>query len=169
MKKALSLTLALVLAFALAIPAFAAAETANVSVSGSQPTVEVAYTTTEFFTVTIPADIALAKAQDANTLSGSADVEAVGLLAANKTLTVTMSTANYDEEASKFYLAYEGSKINYTIKVGAADFSEDGTVLTMAAGSESAEATLNFAAADITEATKAGKHSDTLTFTVTCA
>lgn len=168
MKKALSLTLALVFAFALAIPAFAAAETANVSVSGSQPTVKVDYTTTEFFTVTIPADITLVKAQDANTLSGSADVSAVGLLAANKTLTVTMGTANYDEENTKFYLAYEGSKINYTIKVGAADFSEDGTVLTMAAGSESAEATLNFAAADITEATKAGNHSDTLTFTVTC-
>lgn len=168
MKKALSLTLALVLAFALAIPAFAAAETTNVSISGSQPTVKVDYTTTEFFTVTIPADITLDKAQDANTLSGSANVSAVGLLAANKTLTVTMSTANYDGETSKFYLAYEGSKINYTIKVGVTDFSQGGTVFTMAAGSESAGATLNFAAADITEATKAGTHSDTLTFTVTC-
>lgn len=189
-KRFLALTLALTMAMGMTMTAFAAENGTTVTKEENEgedataPTVKVSYTTTESYEVTIPADTELKTKDTADGYYATGDVEAKNvLLKEGAKLTVSLASGN------SFYLQYgtdNPSKIAYTIKAQetvaegqtAADADNvtggepfltvepktDGT-----GGVASKTTTLTYAATKtaIEAATKAGTHTDTLTFTVT--
>ena len=157
-KLILSLTLAALLMTALAVPAFAVDITGETTGSTT-----LTYGVAEAFIVTIPADFNL------STTESSYAVSASGVVIPNSNrLTVTMSSAQFND-ADKYRVAYQGSFIKYTVKLGDTPLTANGqTVLTVNAGNASGSSTLKFSTTseNIKAATKAGDHTDTLTFTV---
>ena len=154
----LSLTLAALLTTALAAPAFAVDITGETTGSTT-----LTYGVAEAFTVTIPADFSLSTTETSYTVSASGV-----LIPNNEQLTVTMSSAQFDA-TDKYRVAYQDSFIKYTVKLDDTSLTANGqTVLTVNAGSTSGSSTLKFSttAENIAAATKAGNHTDTLTFTV---
>jgi hypothetical protein len=184
-KRFLALTLALTMAMGMTMTAFAAEDGTEVT-EASEPktgTTIISYETTESYTVTLPADTALeTKTDDGYTGTGEVEAKDV-LLKDGSTLEISLASTN------NFNLQYgtsNPSKIAYTI-YSLVD-SEEETVdeqgvkvtggeafLTVApktdgnGGVASGKTTLTYAATKtaIEEATKAGKHTDTLTFTIT--
>lgn len=153
MKKLLALVLAVIMLCSLSVTALAA----SLNESNKVGTVTVSYGVDEGYVVTIPADVAVSTAGVEATLSASHV-----LLPSGKTLTVTVSSAN------GFKLKYESSQIPYTVSV---DNTKQTTAtfpaLSILSGTTSGSVKLTFqtTAADIAGATKAGSHTDTLTFT----
>ena len=147
---ALAAMSALVLSLIIGIaPAFA-------DFSFNDNSTDVKYTITETYTVTVPADITFAS----DNLSDAKAVNASDVVIANdKKLSIKVSSAN------GYALKYEGSHVGYTVTPtgGTALSSTNTEVLSVAAGTTSGQVTLNFAT-DGAGFTKAGDHTDTLTF-----
>lgn len=156
MKKFIALMLALALTLSLGVVAFA-----DNGFSGNS-SLEASINTAESYVVTIPANQTVGETAKTGTVAAS-NV----LLQNGKKLVVTMASAN------GYKMAYEGSEIPYTVKVGATTFSGTAAqnVLVVSAGATSGSATLSFAttSAAIAAATKAGNHTDTLTFACSVA
>jgi hypothetical protein len=177
-KRFLALTLALTMAMGMTMTAFAAEDGTKVT-EASEPktgTTIISYETTESYTVTLPADTALGtKTDDGYTGTGVVEAKDV-LLKDGSTLEISLASAN------DFNLQYgtdNPSKIAYEIISQEPDSGKVGVTggdafLTVApktdgnGGVASGKTTLTYAATKtaIEEATKAGKHTDTLTFTV---
>ena len=160
MKKIIALFLSLTLAATCGAAAFADTMI-NKSDENQTGTLNVTYTTTETYTVTIPADVTLSSA--AKEVSDR-EVKATDvLLASGSTLTVTVASAN------GYQLKNGTSAIPYTCKAGNTTITADNnTVLTVSAGTKNPDAvslTIGTTDADIANATLAGAHTDTLTFT----
>lgn len=152
MKKIISIILAVMLTLSIGIMAFA-----DNGISGDND-IEVSYTTTESYTVTIPSD------QTVSTTAQTGTVSASGvLLADGNRLVVSMASAN------GYKMKYEGSEIAYTASVGEKTLSGTAAeeVLSVNSGSTSGSQNISFVTTSeaIAAATKAGKHTDTLTFT----
>jgi len=164
MKKAISLALAFVLVLALSISAFA---TGNGISGNNSGTVEVKYTVSETYVVTIPA----AQTFTETTLSTEGTVAATGVkLVSTHQLQVACKSLN----GYKLKTSDGQSAIDYTVTMGASTVltgvQEDTVVLTVAqtsAAAASDSVTLTFATTtdDIAAASAAGDHTDTLTFT----
>ena len=156
MKRFTALMFALCMTLCLATPAMAADITPNSEQQAG--TMEVSYTTTESYTVTIPADVIV------TTAGVNADLTAKNLLlASGHTLKVTAESTN------GYKLKAGDSAIAYTCTVGDKTLSStEKTVLTVSAGTiEDQTATMTFKTTTdaINAATLAGKHTDKLTFT----
>ena len=152
------------LCFALAGPAFAA----DLNKDTTSGTTTVTYTVSDSYTVSIPADVAFAS--DSLSKAGTVSASNV-ILVDGKTLTVKVASANgYALKCG----TGTASSIAYTLTPagGSALSGTDATtVLTVAAGTTSGSTNLTFAttAQNIASATKAGDHTDTLTFTCSVA
>ena len=157
MKKMIALVLAAVMTMSMTTAAFA-----DQTVTNNTGTVDVTYTiadSDESYIVTIPADVNLSSAA----ISKTGDVKVTNaVLKSGNTLKISVATAN------GFNLVNGVSAIPYTVSDGAAAIANDGTVLTVAAGTASSTKTLTFAttADNVKQATLTGAHKDTLTFTV---
>ena len=153
--------LAVVAALALSLTICIAPAFADSGFSGNDSTTNVKYTVTEGYTVTVPADVTFTTSSK----TGTGVVKAENVIIANgKTLSVTVASSN------GYTLKYGtdvASSVAYTVKVGDSTTALSGTtaqqVLSVAAGTTSDQVTLNFAT-DGTGFTKAGEHTDTLTF-----
>jgi hypothetical protein len=187
-KKVITMALALTLALSMTGTAFAAGEegdetsTTNSVTWGSTDSIdnntktgqtEIDYTVNQSYTVNIPSDVSLNL--DGNDYKGSGKVKATDVrIEDGKILKVTMKSTNAGEAtgSDSYKLKYgtsTASEIAYSIKKGEDNLSNGGEVVSVSSGTvESGEVTLNFAATStqVAEATKAGKHTDTLTFTV---
>jgi hypothetical protein len=165
-KKVITMALALTLALSMTGTAFAA-DDYNIAYprTSSDSTTEVKYEVSQNYTVTLPGDVAISTEGVDKTVSASSV-----LIANGKTLNVKVSSSQYDSSAATYKLCYEGSNVPYTIKKGNAAIVNNATVLSVASGAEglTGSETLTFATTDenIQKATKAGNHTDTLTFTV---
>jgi glucose/arabinose dehydrogenase len=185
-KRFLALTLALTMAMGMTMTAFAADDgqqttpttktvTQESDEDAKSQTVDLTYTTTQTYEVTIPANVTFS----GENLSSDGVVKAEKvLLEDGKALNVTMKAASITSGEDAYTLLYENSKISYTIKKGEEEVKNDSAVLTVKPGDglgdeytdgkASGNVTLTFAttADDIAKATKAGEHKDTLTFKV---
>jgi hypothetical protein len=148
---------------------FAAEE--NYSDLNKSGTTEIYYGIEEGYYLTIPADLRLSTTADEQQLAVT-EVR----LASGKILKVNMTSDNYGEiKADKYQVIYDDSCITYTVRKGAkgavnTEVTENNhELININAGDTSAEVYLTFTTTDdeIEEATKAGRHEDTLTFTVT--
>lgn len=165
MKKRI-VTLALVLVFLMTMTGVGMATQTISTEEGKNVTVT--YGVTEGFTVTIPANFDLSTTESEKTVSASGV-----LIPTGEQLTVTMSSANF-ETTDKYRVKNDTSYIKYTVKKGAASASateltsNGDTILTVGAGTTSGSIKLYFSTTqtNIDAATKAGNHTDTLTFTV---
>ena len=158
MKKLVAIILTVVMVFSMATVAFA-----DTTVNGDSGTVVVKYTTSEAYTVTIPADVTLTSTKLSDT--GNVTVSDA-LLASGETLKIAVESAN------NYKLVNSTSGIAYTLKSGDTAITVDNNVvLSVAAGTKSGSAELTFATTeeDVKAATIAGDHKDTLTFTVSVA
>lgn len=163
MKRIIFITLVLVMGIVL--PVFAANNT--IETEDTPGKTVITYGVSDGFKVIIPADFNITEdAEETQTISAS-DV----YIAYGKTLSVSLTGANFDEAESKWYLVDEANaanKIEYTIGAtsGATDVKNESIVLEVDAGNvEGEEAKLYF---NVVEAPKiAGTYKDTLSFTVT--
>jgi hypothetical protein len=179
-KRFLALTLALTMAMGMTMTAFATeVETKTLSKDSKENTTKAEYEVAQTYTVTIPSDVTV------TTDGATATIKATDVLIGEKdTLSVTLKSANCENDT--YYLKYSDSKIVYTIKKGDDAVADNSAVLTVTAGQKidantdkaASEAVASSGivnltlAADTTEiakATKAGIHTDTLTFTVATA
>ncbi len=154
MKKLLTLVLAVMMLCSVSVTAFAATDLDKGNNVGSMT---VSYGVDEGYVVTIPADVTVSTTGVETTLSASKV-----LLSDGKTLTVSVASAN------GFKLECAGSKIPYTVSVGDTEQTNATfTALSIKSGTTSGSVNLTFKTtqADINNATKAGTHTDTLTFT----
>lgn len=149
MKKIISLII--VLAIALSVCTFASAEE-------KKKDMEISYSTSEGYVLTIPANTSFSTA---GSVSGSVKLENV-LLTSGKEIAVKMSSAN------NFNLKCEGSSIAYSVTEGEKTLANNVAVLIVQAGATSGSSTLSFTTtkANIDKATLAGEHKDTLSFEV---
>lgn len=153
MKKLLTFVLAVLMLCSVSVTAFAA----DLDKGNNVGSMTVSYGVDEGYVVTIPADVTVSTAGVETTLSASKV-----LLPDGKTLTVSVASAN------DFKLEYAGSKIPYTVSVGNTEqTTATFTALSITSGTTSGSVKLTFKTtnADIAGATKAGNHTDTLTFT----
>lgn len=153
MKKLFTLVLAVMMLCSVSVTAWAA----SLNESNKVGSVTVSYGVAEGYVVTIPADVAVSTAGVEATLSASHV-----LLPSGKTLTITVSSAN------AFKLNYAGSQIPYTVSLdNAKQTAATFPALSVPSGTTAGSVRLTFqtTAADIAGATKAGSHTDTLTFT----
>ena len=175
-KQVLAASFASVLAVASMGLGVFAADGKTIEYESTSNTADVAYTTTEGYIVSIPANFTLTGEGSTKTASGQVSASAV-LLGGGKTLTVSTY-------ATTGQLTLEGgtegkSYIDYTIQVNSGDkqaatshkaAADKITVFTMAAGETSHDAeTINLEATDFTHVNLAGEHKDKLTFTVDVA
>lgn len=154
MKKLFTLVLAVLMLCSVSVTAFAATDLDKNNIAGSMT---VSYGVDEGYVVTIPADVTVSTAGVESTLSAS-NV----FLPDGKTLSVSVASAN------GFKLNYAGSEIPYTVSVGSTQqTTATFTALSILSGTTSGSVKLTFKTtqADINNATKAGNHTDTLTFT----
>lgn len=154
MKKLLTLVLAAAMLCSVSVTAFAATDLDKNNTAGSMT---VSYGVDEGYVVTIPADVWVSTTGVERELSANSV-----LLPDGKTLTVSVASAN------GFELNYAGSKIPYTVSVGSTEqTTATFTALSILSGTTSGSVKLTFKTtqADIAGATKAGNHTDTLTFT----
>lgn len=147
MKKILATAMALVLGFSLTTVAFAAETDVTLSVLPS-------------YTVTIPETVKLEKNQTDGTYAKDAEITcSPACLLETKEITVTM--------ASDFELSAEGtgSKLAYTVKVGAATtaIATGDKVATFGTSTTTQSSVLHFAAGI---PTYAGDYTDTAVFTI---
>jgi hypothetical protein len=133
--------------------------------------VVVTYEVTDTYTVTIPADTTIGSDYQNTGIVSASDV----VIGENETLKVTLSSTN------QFKLKYGNSEVAYSIKA-ASTTTESGvdkdtlenndTVLSVSPSSTAAKAagstTLTFKTSEteVAKASKAGNHTDKLTFTV---
>lgn len=153
MKKLLTLVLAVLMLCSVSVTAFAA----DLDKGNNVGSMTVSYGVDEGYVVTIPADVTVSTDGVETTLSAS-NV----LLPDGKTLNVSVASAN------GFKLEYADSKIPYTVSVGNTEQTNvTFTALSITSGTTSGSVKLTFKTtnADIAGATKAGNHTDTLTFT----
>ena len=143
MKKIIALAIAVLMLATLAVPAFAQDVTVTYEVEGE-------------YSVTIPADITLDPEQ-AVTLN----VAASGMLAIGQTLTVAVSSENYNEG---WFVKSGNVVLEYSIKNGEDDVANNATVLTWDAEDTAPSVDLSLAVVD--EGTQIGIYTDTLTFAV---
>lgn len=132
--------------------------------------VEVSYTINPGYTLTIPAELGLVTENPEQKELAVTNVK----IASNETLTVTMVSKNFTEDSvNGYHVKYDGdSIIPYTVMMG--ETTADTEVSTnnvelirVASGVENKSLYMTFTTTDgnIKNATKAGKHVDTLTFT----
>ena len=158
MKKMLAAVLAAAMVIGTTTAAFA-----DTTLTGNSGSTDVSYTAQETYTVTIPANITLS----ATKLSDTGDVKVTdALLEGGHILTITVASANNYSLVKTFEEEDITSKIGYTLS-GA----DNGKVLDVYYGEKSTKTytqTLTFAttAENVADATLAGEHKDTLTFTV---
>lgn len=148
----------------LVLPVFAA----EITAAGAQ-NVTVKHNVGEGYIVTIPADFTFEV--NGTDYTSTQVVKATDvLIEAGKTLNVKMSSANYkDADGYTLQDSSKESKIVYTIETNAQQaFTNEGTVLSVAAGTDEGSANLTFSTTEeeIAKATKSGDHTDILTFTV---
>lgn len=134
-------------------------------------TTEITYGINEGYYLEIPANLDLTTTASEKKLAVT-EVR----LAAGKKLTVEMESENFGKvEANRYQVVYDNTScITYTVKKGAAgavntEVTENNhELINIDAGETDAEIYLTFTTTDeeIEEATKAGTHTDTLTFTV---
>lgn len=153
MKKLLTLAMAVVMVLAMSAPVFAA----ELSGSDESGTVDVTYGVAQGYQVTIPENFDLQVGQDVEKSVSAQNV----LIPEGNTLKVAMQSLN------NLAVVYKGSSIAYTVKVGEAAFTNGENVLSLVSGNTSGSAALKFTttSAQVAAATKAGDHTDTLTFT----
>ena len=156
MKKMIVMSLVMMMTLAMAVPAMAAEDQTK--------GMTVTYGVSDGFEMTIPADLEFTKSD----LSFNKNVViSNAILAGGQALTVTVESEN------GYNMVYDtDSKIAYTVTPdGGSAFSGSDAqiVLTVNAGTTDASKALTFAttANAIDGATKAGTHTDTLTFTAT--
>lgn len=158
MKKILTCVLTLVMVLSLSATAFAADITQD-----SDPktgTTNVTFNVDPTYTVTIPATVTLAKAEDGS-YKQDATITATGVrLEKGKTIKVTLE--------SDFTLTAGTTDLPYTVTVGdsAAPIATGATVATFGTNTEAQTSVLHFAA---NNPTYAGDYSDTVTFTISVA
>lgn len=153
MKKLFTLVLAVLMLCSVSVTAFAT----DLDKNHTGGSMTVSYGVDEGYVVTIPADVTVSTAGEERTLSANSV-----LLPDGKTLTVSVASAN------GFKLEYAGSKIPYTVSVGSTkQTTATFTALSILSGTTSGSVKLTFKTTqnDIDKATKAGNHTDTLTFT----
>lgn len=153
MKKLFTLVLAFMMLCSVSMTAFAA----DLNEGSNSGSMTVSYGVDEGYVVTIPADVTVSTAGVETNLSASKV-----LLPDGKTLTVSVASAN------GFKLEYAGSKIPYTVSVGNKEqTTATFNALSITSGTTSGSVKLTFKTTqnDIDKATKAGNHTDTLTFT----
>jgi hypothetical protein len=166
-KKVITMALALTLALSMTGTAFAETTVTDTSDPKTGNTV-VDYTVAEGYTVTIPDNKTLTDDDGDGTFDGNGILKASDVrIASGKTLKVEISSTNFD---NGYNLVYDtNSKIPYTIKVGSDEITENNKeVYTVQSGATPEEVTLSYeaTATQISNASKAGNHTDTLTFTV---
>jgi hypothetical protein len=169
MKKTISLLLALVLVLYLSSTALADEATSiNSSTQDGKGTTKVSYDVTQNYTVTIPADFTLSTSGTEQTV-GVKDVR----IANGYSLTIKMSTGNFDSTNSAYRVKLNNSYIPYTIQVGGnTQDTNDITVGTFASGTvdpDDVKLTFSTTQENIKKATESGTHTDTLTFTCSVA
>ena len=136
-------------------------------------TTEITYGIEEGYYLTIPSNVNLStEAPEEESELSVTEVR----LGANKNLTVTMKSANYGKvEADRYQVVYDNdSRITYTVKKGDKGAvntevtDNEHVLIDIDAGATESKIYLTFTTTDeeIEEATKAGTHEDTLTFTV---
>ncbi|MGN1473481.1 MAG: hypothetical protein ACI4WZ_05355 [Eubacteriales bacterium] len=159
MKKLLTLALALTMALSLSVTAFAADITQD-----SDP--KTAYTSVTFnvdptYTVTIPATVTLAKAEDGSYKQDVTITAADVRLEEGKTIKVTLAS-DFKLTTGAAGATYE---LNYTVTVGdsATAIATGDTVATFTTDTNSQSSILHFAADN---PTYAGEYKDTVTFTI---
>ena len=158
MKKLLTCVLVMVMVLSLSATAFAADITQD-----SDPktgTTNVTFNVDPTYTVTIPATVTLAKAEDGS-YKQDATITATGVrLLEGKVINVTL--------AGDFTLTAGTTEWPYTVTVGdsATEIATGGTVATFETKTTEQTSVLHFTAAN---PTYAGDYSDTVTFTISVA
>lgn len=160
MKKLLAFILAALMVCLMTVPAMA---TTTIVADRGNGSTQLSYSVTQTYTVTIPEGFDLSTTESPQVLSVS-NV----LIPDGKKLTVNMVSTNFDS-TDKYRVAYQGSYIKYSVKVGSSETAlaaNDTEILALVAGTTSGSVTLKFqtTAGNIAGATKAGIHTDTLTF-----
>jgi hypothetical protein len=175
-KRFLALTLALTMAMGMTMTAFAATDSSEYTQQSKKdndadPTVEVDYTVDQEYKVTIPADVTFGESLTATKEVKAEDV----LIDDGNALYVKMTSTNYTE-ATGYQLLYKDSSIVYTITKDNENVENASNILIVKPGeglvdgsgkaNGSTELVLATDTDKIALAQKAGKHVDTLTFTV---
>ena len=116
------------------------------------------------YTVTIPASVALSASADVTSNITASNV----LLEKGKNITVTLTRGSNTESGETFHAKMADSTANYTISAGEGEgltpVAVGNTVATFAAGTVLQSKTLTFSKAS--GWSKAGEHTETLTFTI---
>jgi len=150
---------ALVIAATMAVPFSAFAEDTAINTNGGSGNTNVIYDATEKYFVTIPAGVAL------KDTAVTADITASDvIIGEKKVIKVTLSGADNTESGNLFSAknSAKNSTINYNINNGAVSV---GTVIAEF-DKDNLTKTLTFTKTDDATPTRAGKHSENLTFTI---
>lgn len=150
---------ALVIAATMAVPFSAFAEDTAINTNGGSGNTNVIYDATEKYFVTIPAGVAL------KDTAVTADITASNvIIGEKKVIKVTLSGADNTESGNLFSAknSAKNSTINYNINNGAVSV---GTVIAEF-DKDNLTKTLTFTKTDDATPTRAGKHSENLTFTI---
>lgn len=148
---------ALMCALSLSIPAFAQ----DLTPSQQSGTTKVALDLDEYYEITIPADVTLSQ-DESWKHSENLSAAKVRLDDGNE-LNVKLTNGS----AGEFKLKNGANELTYAVKKGTAPVTNGQEVLTVASGTDTGSAALEFSVEEsaVNAATVSGKYSDTITFT----